>query len=129
MKNKTIRVWNEEITSCTECLMWDAEYNRCNPGRFEINTSLGLVDNRCPFSKSLSKEQIESCGYKYYSHDGTGKNYRKPWSKNNFFIYNVHIDDSFSCIEISLVDDDTYFIGHINNLPEFKLILKMLNIE
>lgn len=153
MENKTIRVWDKMVDSCGSCI-----YKTINSGhgysitacnllsKWEVNQN--IIDPDCPFSKPLSKEQIESCGFILKQHRKFDHLFTfKKNCSNKFYrsIYTLYIQ--FMEIEDGLIRDKHHihitwksdmfgdviegckFSGSINNLPEFKLILKMLNIE
>lgn len=136
MENKTIRVWNKMVDSCSTCPLFhwdDCGGGVCSEIDLNIDTREPYeIDKDCPFSKPLSKEQIESCGFIEFK-SPFGVNY-PMFKKNNWVLCWRNIE--FNNFQIELTHPNLFtenldikYDGTINNLPEFKLILKMLNIE
>lgn len=163
MENKTIRVWDKEIDSCSMCQLGNYDdYGYFDCSEIEHDGETNIIHEDCPFSKPLSREDIESCGLKktiknqwigwfdYYSGNVSGeygyylyytihfpRHYKQTnrVESNHFKIimhrYFVSNEDETTSIEDKLKEGESevVYIGSINNLPEFKLILKMLNIK
>lgn len=124
MENKTIRVWDKTINTCRECPVYNGDMYHCyylHSGNFDS------IEKDCPFSKPLSKEDIESCGFPLVQSDYEQLHLAFIINENVFITL-----DYFNKVKIFRLFKDSkevLFDGTISNLPEFKLILKMLNIE
>lgn len=149
MENKSIFVLGKEVTSCEDCSICHHIYDD-NPGVkiicgytgnsvFDVLDS-NLISKDCPFSKPLTKEDIESCGFTFTNvlhcdSDELIEGYEKYVSLTDRII--IHeTKESGICIykchcynEISGNWEQTdLFRGTVGNLSEFKLLLKQLNI-
>lgn len=140
MENKTIRIFDKECTSCSNCYLCQFAYDDyadqhiiCGySGQSVFNShELRQIDPICPFLKPLTKEAIESCGFKFDRNIDSVIKF-SLFKESNSLYFLVKYDNG-----VILIGEDggmcqsqnILFKGSINNLPEFKLLLKMLNIE
>ena len=133
MENKTIRVWDLNISSCWNCKLHERnDYDEVCCAETYTKLSENDINDDCPFSKPLSKEDIESCGFRNII---DLENTKQIPPTLTFAPSRTYIKDKF---ELKFLGDgyvsiyrkdDPIFKGTINNLQEFKLLLKQLNIE
>jgi len=68
-----MKVFNQEITNCRNCNLFDEEFMRCNYTDIELRNyddegneifyEYNDIHKTCPFNKPLTKEDIESFGF------------------------------------------------------------------
>lgn len=133
MENK-IRVWDNEISDCDDCYCQNTEFGVC-----QLNYAINNIKN-CPFSKPLTSEDIER-----YRHENANDFhtmfklrdaninelcFQTYWIEEQEWLDEEYIYYDIKCNTFKITHKSkTLFFGTINNLPEFKLLLKQLNIE
>jgi len=119
-------VYDREIKACWMCPYYDAPKSKldegwlCHADSHEIEESHknSTIHKDCPFNKPITKEVIESFGFKYIMTSYNGY-YKKD---------NIELSYTYDKrIQIKTCEGIT-FLGIINNPEELKFILKRLNI-
>lgn len=141
-----MRVFDKEAICCADCHLCRiidddnggthivCGYNGDNVYASYCNDD---INKDCPFSKPLTQFDIESCGFELvdmarnpgYSDMLFGRDLvfnKTVLSKTKIQLIKFRKNN---ILHISIKDGATMFMGCVNNLPEFKLVLKMLNIE
>ena len=132
-----VKIWGKEINICGECLHFS--YNDCGIcdcnmlyKEFELELDPNKnVSKYCPFLQPISKEVIESYGFKYIkTHPGTTESYFEfPDSE-----WGLDFDPNWKGILYIRIyvfgcdGDTTYFAGTINNPIELEFILKSVGV-
>ena len=131
-----VKVWGKEVEDCVYCNYCSSYEPRCIIGKFNLYDGYELghrddIHKDCPFSKSVTKEVIESFGFEYIkTHPGTTESYFElpnsewgidfdpDWNSKPFIRIYV-----FGCD-----GDTTHFSGIINNPVELEFIFKSIGV-
>lgn len=140
---ETINIWNKKVNYCSECPLFhwdDYGYGNCTEIDLSIDTKESKeIDKDCPFKQPITKEQIESLGFKkcdtlkgyYYK-----KHPEVTSHSGEYFLNDSLVDyDSYELFvaqdeEIWIMDLDGRhrFIGYLNNIEELKFILNRIGV-
>ena len=138
-----MKVWNMDIPTCVQCpYIFVDEYNCANCGStgrvgFYLGKDYEIEDihKDCPFNKSITKEVIESFGFKVVKEQGNAYKgiieYNYEYEDSNLIGYWTIIKSSDNYCVIQKEDYIgvmCYFRGAINNPEELKFILASLGI-
>jgi hypothetical protein len=118
-----MKILNKEVTTCLHCPcshpFIHEEYTcRCNLTTKLIDTTKG-IDEECPFLQPITKEVIESFGFK--------QSFRETYFElGDFQIYlNIHPTHN---ITIYGEHSEVVFEGTINNKIELEFILRSIGV-
>ncbi len=143
-----MKIFTQEVNNCNECNFFDKEFTECNytDEAFEHFDNEGEeifreyedIHKTCPFNKSLTKEDIESFGFKFKSksiddwYERLGEYETNNENPQRFYKLQLHINrDNLHCfIDAIDIDNTEYsvFKGYITSKPHLEFILQTLNI-
>ena len=131
-----MKVFNKEVNSCSECVMFDAEYGNCN---YKYYKSTYKEDSggskrinmfkQCPFAQPITKEVIEGFGFKFNKYWKDYSIYRKNdsmYSKDEIDLWIAYHNKWYVVyIKTNHVGE---FKGIVNNPQELEFILRSIRV-